>query len=104
MLLAFSTPIDSILSEVSLIPAVSINLNLIPLIVVTSSIASLVVPGILETIALSSLTIAFKSEDLPALGFPAIVTVTPSLITLPNEKDSMRLDNLLSNSFNSDFN
>ena len=81
--LALSTPIDSILSDVSLIPAVSINLNFIPLITVTSSIASLVVPGMSDTIALSSLTNAFKSEDLPAFGFPAIVTVTPSLITFP---------------------
>ena len=61
----------------------SLNLYLTPFIVVTSSIVSLVVPGIFETIALSSLTIAFRRDDFPALGFPAIVTVTPSLITFP---------------------
>ena len=74
---------DSIVSFVSLKPAVSINLNLIPFITHVSSIASLVVPGISDTIALSSFKIALRRDDLPELGLPAIVTVTPSFITFP---------------------
>lgn len=52
----FRTPIFSTISSVSLIPAVSINTKGIPLILITSSITSLVVPGMCVTIALSSPT------------------------------------------------
>ena len=80
---AFLTPIASTKSSVSLNPAVSINRKLMPSIISVSSIRSLVVPGILETIAFSSLNKAFRSEDFPELGFPAIATGTPFFITLP---------------------
>ncbi len=36
------------------------------------SIASLVVPGIAETITLSSFNTQFNNEDLPTFGFPTI--------------------------------
>tara|TARA_A100001015_G_scaffold259353_1_gene303241 strand:- start:147 stop:404 length:258 start_codon:yes stop_codon:yes gene_type:complete len=80
---AFSTPIASITSSVSLSPAVSINRNKIPSIVSVSSIVSLVVPGIFETIALSSLKSAFNNDDFPVFGLPAIATGTPFFITFP---------------------
>ena len=41
---------------------------------------SLVVPGILETIAFSSFKSVFKRDDFPAFGFPAIATGTPFFI------------------------
>ena len=49
-----------------------------------SSILSLVVPGISETIALSSFNSVFKSEDFPAFGFPAIATEIPFFKTFPD--------------------
>ena len=73
----------------------SINLNWIPFITIVSSILSLVVPSISETIALSSFNKAFKRDDFPAFGFPIIATGTPFLITLPYAKES-------DNSFNCD--
>ena len=81
--LALATPMASIWSLVSLNPAVSINLNSIPDMVMVSSIASLVVPGIADTIARSSFNKALSREDLPALGFPTMATGTPFLMTLP---------------------
>ena len=80
----FFMPSFSILSLVFRIPAVSINLKLYPLIVSLSSMASLVVPGISETIAFSSFKRVFNNVDLPAFGSPIIDTGIPSLITLPN--------------------
>ena len=68
-------------------PAVSINLNLIPFITHVSSIASLVVPGILLTIAFSSFNNKFRRDDLPELGFPAIATGTPFFIAFPYLKE-----------------
>ena len=77
------TPIFSTESNVSLIPAVSINLNSIPLIINDSSMVSLVVPGISETIALSSLMMLLSKVDFPAFGLPTITTGTPFLIAFP---------------------
>ena len=86
---ALATPINSIWSSVSLRPAVSINLNCIPSMVRVSSTASLVVPGIEETIARSSFNKALSKEDFPALGLPAITTGTPFFITLPYWNESI---------------
>lgn len=61
-------PIFSMGSEVSRSPAVSINRKRIPLISVVSSIVSLVVPGMLVTIALSYPRSEFRSDDFPAFG------------------------------------
>ena len=44
---------------------------------------SLVVPGISETIALSSLIMLLSKVDFPALGLPTITTGTPFLIAFP---------------------
>ena len=54
-----ATPIFSISSYVFLIPAVSTSLKSMPLIVIISSIVSLVVPAMEETIALFSFTVTF---------------------------------------------
>ena len=62
---AFETPIDSITSVVSRNPAVSMNRNRIPSIVISSSMVSRVVPGISETMARSSSTNAFKRVLFP---------------------------------------
>ena len=74
---------------VSLNPAVSVNLKFIPSITRESSILSLVVPGISETIALSSFNKVFNKEDFPALGFPAIATEIPFFNTFPDLKESI---------------
>ena len=68
----------------SLIPAVSIKRKLNPLIMRLSSIASLVVPAISETIAFSSFSKQFNKVDFPTFGAPKIVTGIPFLITFPN--------------------
>ena len=81
---AFSIPIFSILSFVSLRPAVSINLTKFPPIVIVSSITSLVVPGISDIIAFSSLSNELSIVDFPTLGLPNITTLIPSLMTLFN--------------------
>ena len=78
---ALSTEYFSILSYILfffLIPAVSINVYSLPFITHFSSIASLVVPAIGDTIVLSSPIIAFKSDDLPAFGFPIMATFVDS--------------------------
>ncbi len=80
-------PLFSIMLLLFLIPAVSMNLNFIPFSIISSSIASLVVPGISETIALSSFNIAFNNVDFPTLGSPAIAIGIPFLSTLPTEKE-----------------
>ena len=80
---AFSTPICSITSEVSLIPAVSIRFRIIPLRLICSSNTSLVVPAISVTIARSVPTKALSKEDLPAFGFPRITVLIPSFKIFP---------------------
>ena len=64
-------------------PAVSMNLYFIPSIIITSSIASLVVPGMSLTIAFCSFSKVFNSDDFPEFGLPAIATGTPFLIAFP---------------------
>ena len=78
-------------SEVSRKPAVSINLYSRPLIKIVSSIVSRVVPGISDTIALSSFRRAFSNVDLPELGLPVIATGMPFLITFPIRNDDASL-------------
>ena len=80
----------SIVSSVVRIPAVSMNRNLMPSIVISSSIASRVVPAISLTMALSSFNSAFNNVDLPTLGAPTIEIGIPLLITLPVEKESTK--------------
>ena len=63
-------------------------------------VATLVVPSISLTIALSSFNSKFKSDDLPVLGFPIITVFTPSLNILPLSK----LFSKCSNSSFTDFN
>ena len=58
-----------------------------PFIVIISSIVSLVVPAMEETIALFSLRILLSKVDFPALGLPVITVITPFLIALPYWKD-----------------
>ena len=68
------------------IPAVSIKRNEMPLMVKVSSITSRVVPAISETMALSSLSMAFSRVDLPTLGFPTMATGMPFFIAFPRLK------------------
>ena len=51
--------------------------------VIISSIVSLVVPAMEETIALFSLRILFRRVDFPAFGLPAMTVLTPFLIAFP---------------------
>ncbi len=81
-------PIFSISSDVSLIPAVSIKRNNVPSMLNVSSIVSLVVPAMSETIARSSPRIAFRSVLLPVFVAPAIATGMPFLIALPSLNES----------------
>ncbi len=53
-------------------PAVSAKIYSFPLNSTLVSTESIVVPGISETIILSSLRIVFIDEDLPTFGFPII--------------------------------
>ena len=75
-----SIPIDSTISSVSLIPAVSTKFKVIPPKLSLASIKSLVVPDISVTIALSSSSRAFNKLDLPTFGLPTIAVLIPSLI------------------------
>lgn len=72
-----SIPIDSTLSSVFLIPAVSIILKGIPLISYSPSTISLVVPAISVTIAFSLFKSKFKIDDFPVLGWPTNATLIP---------------------------
>ena len=92
------------MSVVFLIPAVSINLNLYPSIFNSSSIASLVVPGMSDTIAFSSFNKLFNSVDLPTLGAPNIATGIPFFITLPKLKDRISFSNSILISDNNSLN
>ena len=49
---------------------------------------SRVVPGMFETMALSSLSSALRRVDLPTLGRPTIATGTPFLRALPSANES----------------
>ena len=70
------------MSDVFLSPAVSINLTTLFPIVTVSSIVSLVVPGISDTMALSSLSKELSKVDFPTLGFPRIVIIIPFFTAL----------------------
>ena len=87
----FLIPKFSIVSVVFRIPAVSIKRKLNPPIIKVSSIASLVVPAISDTIALSSFNKQFSRVDLPTFGDPRIATGIPFFITFPKLKDSINL-------------
>ena len=76
-------PMLSIISFVSLIPAVSETTTGYPSILRNISITSLVVPAISETIAVGSTTNKFNKDDLPAFTSPIIDTLKPSLIFSP---------------------
>ena len=80
--MALLTPIFSILFVAFLMPAVSTKRTIFPPIVMVSSIISLVVPGILETIAFSSFIKAFRIVDFPTLGLPKMTTSIPFFKTL----------------------
>ena len=58
--------------------------------IMTSSMVSLVVPAISETMALSSFSKALSKVDFPTLGCPTIATGTPFFRTLPIANESMR--------------
>ena len=88
--IALLIPSVSITSDVSRIPAVSINLNSVPSITQVSSITSLVVPAMSETIALSSPTSAFNRVDFPAFGAPRMAIGTPDFIAFPALNESAR--------------
>ena len=92
-----STPMASISSAPSRIPAVSMSLKRMPPIFSTSSIVSLVVPAMALTMALFSLSRALSKVDLPAFGLPIIATLTPCLITLPKSKETNKSWVVLSN-------
>ena len=84
-------PIFSILSEVFLSPAVSINLIILFPIVTVSSIVSLVVPAISDTIALSSLSKELSRVDFPTLGLPSMVIFIPFFTALLSLKLSINI-------------
>ena len=87
---AFSTPIFSITSSVSRIPAVSMIFRLSPCRWICSSKTSLVVPSMSVTMALSLPESTFNKEDFPAFGFPTITVWIPSFKILPSSDDRMR--------------
>ena len=89
----FSIPNFSITLSVSLIPAVSINFKATPLIFIYSSILSLVVPSMSLTIALSSFSIKFRSDDFPAFGLPKITVFIPFLSIFPFSNESSSFSN-----------
>ena len=51
--------------------------------------ASLVVPAMSETIALSSFNKAFNKVDLPTFGSPTMATGIPFFKTFPTAKESI---------------
>ena len=67
------------------------NLNATPSIIISSSIASLVVPAISDTMAFSSLSSVFNSVDFPTFGSPIIATGIPFFIAFPKAKESISL-------------
>ena len=79
---ALFIPMLSTLSSVSRNPAVSVNLTILFPIVIVSSIKSLVVPGMSDTIALSSSSRELSRVDFPTFGFPNIITFIPSFTAL----------------------
>lgn len=76
-------PRFSIVSVVLRSPAVSVIRIRCPPIVIVVCIASRVVPGIWDTIAIGSPASALISVDFPAFGAPAIVVGCPLRIACP---------------------
>ncbi|CAI8173410.1 MAG: Uncharacterised protein [SAR116 cluster bacterium] len=60
-----------------------------PPIEISSSMVSLVVPAISETMARSSFKRAFNKVDFPAFGAPTIATGIPFFMTLPRANESI---------------
>ena len=87
---ARSIPMLSTRSPDCLMPAVSVRLRTRPPMSRLSLIVSRVVPAISVTIALSSLRSAFKREDLPAFGLPAMTTLRPSFMIFPVSNEARR--------------
>ena len=85
-----SMPIFSTLSSVSLSPAVSTRTIGTPPMETLSSTVSLVVPGTSVTMTRPSPRRAFMRELLPALGLPAMTTLTPSRAMRPMDAVSSR--------------
>ena len=85
-----STPICSITSFVSRIPAVSMRRKRMPSMTSVSSIVSRVVPWMSLTIARCSPKSAFRRVDLPTFGEPMIATEIPLRIALPVRKECIR--------------
>ena len=56
---------------------------------ISSSIASLVVPAISDTMAFSSFNKLFNKVDFPTLGSPIIATGIPFFMAFPKEKLSI---------------
>lgn len=71
-------PSFSIVSELSRIPAVSIKRTGKPLMLMTSSMVSRVVPAISLTMARSNPSRRLRRDDFPALGGPAMTVRIPS--------------------------
>ena len=71
------------MSDVSLIPAVSIKFRIIPFRFILPSTMSLVVPGIFVTIAFSSFNKVFKMLLFPTFGLPKRDTFIPSFMSFP---------------------
>ena len=82
--MASSIPFFSIILFVFLIPAVSYKITGKPFKSIFCCIKSLVVPGKSVTIDVFNFVNALIKLLLPALGFPIIVTVNPSLIKEAN--------------------
>ena len=80
-------PSCSILSLVFLMPAVSIKRNVMPWMVVVSSITSRVVPCISLTMARFSPTNWLSKVLFPTLVLPTIATGTPSFMALPDANE-----------------
>lgn len=83
LLYAIFTPIPSITSSVSLMPAVSESRKVRSPIFTDSSITSRVVPAISVTILLSQPLRQLKSVDFPTFGRPIITVSIPSRRILP---------------------
>ena len=85
-----SIPIDSMVSLVSRMPAVSMNRNSVPPSVMVSSMTSRVVPCMLLTSARSSCTRRLRSVDFPAFVSPTMATGMPFLMAFPTANDCVR--------------
>ena len=88
--IVLSTPVFSISSVDSRMPAVSTRVTGIPPIEKDTSIVSLVVPGFLLVIARSRSIIALKRVDLPTFGLPSMAIRKPLLYMRPSLYDVIK--------------